>query len=45
MQSDTQRHTEITSYRLDNLYRYCSELFAVRPVPAAETFVRLSLNC
>ena len=31
MQSDTQRHTEITSYRLDDLYRYCSELFAVQP--------------
>jgi len=31
MQSDTLRHTEITSYRLDDLYRYCNELFAAQP--------------
>jgi formate hydrogenlyase transcriptional activator len=31
MQSNDQRHTEITSYRLDDLLRYCRELFTALP--------------
>jgi GAF domain-containing protein len=31
MQSSDQRHTVITSYRLDDLFRYCRELFTALP--------------
>src|SRR5438552_9299476 len=31
MQSSDQRHTDITSYRLDDLFRYCRELFTAPP--------------
>ena len=33
MQSSDQRHTDITSYRLDDLFRYCRELFTTPPGP------------